>query len=93
MKTLCDLQLERLSALLNNAGQNGSRIVKNSPSDPVLYLDRLAAIYRHVQLQLEPGQSHPAAGIATQESWPILKSTCSVYSTDSRYFSDRSAML
>ena len=46
MKTLCDLQLERLSALLNNAGQNGSRIVKNSPSDPVLYLDRLAAIYR-----------------------------------------------
>ena len=52
MKTMCDLQLERLTELLNSAGQNGSRIVKNSPSDPVLYLDRLSAIFRHVTLQL-----------------------------------------
>ena len=52
MKTLCDLQLERLTELLNSAGQNGSRIVKNSPNDPVLYLDRLSAIFRHVTLQL-----------------------------------------
>ena len=32
----------------------------------------------------EPGQSHPAAGIATEDAWPVLKQVCSVYSTDSR---------
>ena len=40
--------------------------------------------FRHVNLQLEPGQPHPAAVIATQESWPVLQRTCSTYTADSR---------
>ena len=42
-------------------------------------------IFRHVNLQLEPGQPHPAAVIATQESWPVLQRTFSTYIADSRY--------
>ena len=42
-------------------------------------------IFRYVNLQLEPGQPHPAAVIATQESWPVLQRICSTYTADSRY--------
>ena len=48
MKTLCDLQLDPLIQLLDSAGQNGTKFVRNSTTDPVLYLDRLAAIYRYL---------------------------------------------
>jgi transportin-3 len=84
MKTMIDLQLAPISILLDKAGQNGSKLVRNSISDPVLYLDRLAAIFRHVTIELEPGQPHPAAGLATQEVWPVLSRNFSVYTADSR---------
>ena len=48
MKILCDLQLDPLIQLLDSAGQNGTKFVRNSTTDPVLYLDRLAAIYRYL---------------------------------------------
>ena len=47
MKTLCDLQLDPLIQLLDSAGQSG-KIVRNTTTDPVLYLDRLSAIYRYI---------------------------------------------
>lgn len=84
MKTLIDLQLGPIMSLLEKAGQNGSKIVRQSTSDPVLYLDRLAAIFRHVILDLENGQPHPASGLAIQEVWPVLSQTCSVFAQDSR---------
>ena len=58
MKTLCDLQLDPLIQLLDSAGQNGTKFVRNSTTDPVLYLDRLAAIYRY--LIIYPKNDFPA---------------------------------
>lgn len=84
VKTLIDLQLMPIMALLEKAGQNGSKIVRQSTNDPVLYLDRLAAIFRHVSLNLDPGQPHPASGLAIQVVWPVLSQTCTVYVQDSR---------
>jgi transportin-3 len=84
MKTMIDLQLAPISNLLDKAGQNGSQIVCNSTSDPVLYLDRLAAIFSHVNIELEPGQPHPLASLATQDVWPILARNFSVFTADSR---------
>ena len=61
MKILTDLQVMQINGLLQSAEQNGLKIVRQTTSDPVLYLDRLAAIFRHVSLDLDPGQPHPAA--------------------------------
>ena len=66
MKHMTDLQTVQVNNLIEKAGQNGSRIVKQSTSDPVLYLDRLAAIFRHVSIELQPGQPHPAAQLAIE---------------------------
>ena len=66
MKHMTDLQTVQVNNLIEKAGQNGSRIVKQSTSDPVLYLDRLAAIFRHVAIELQPGQPHPAAQLAIE---------------------------
>lgn len=85
MKTMIDLQLAPISGLLDKVGTpNGQKIVRQSTSDPVLYLDRLAAIFRHVSLNLEPGEPHPAAGLAVQEVWPVLSRTCTTYAADAR---------
>ena len=73
-----------LMALMESAGQNGSKIVRQTPHDPVLYLDRLAAIFRHVTIELEPGQAHPAAHLAIQEVWPVISQTFNVYAQDTR---------
>ena len=63
--------------------QNGT-IKRQTTSDPVLYLDRLATVFRHVTLELEPGEPHPAAALAIQDVWPVVSRTCSVYPHDSR---------
>ncbi len=89
MKTLIDLQLQPLAKLTEAAATpTGStptpRVVKNSPSDPVLYLDRLSAVFRHINLNVEPGQGHPAAGLAVNDVWPVVTQVFSIYAADSR---------
>ena len=60
------------------------QIVRQTTSDPVLYLDRLATIFRHVQLELQPGEPHPAAALAINDVWPVVSRTCSIFPQDSR---------
>ena len=72
MKHMTDLQTVQVNNLIEKAGQNGSRIVKQSTSDPVLYLDRLAAIFRHVSIELQPGQPHPAAQLAIEGNFSAI---------------------
>ena len=72
MKHMTDLQTVQVNNLIEKAGQNGSRIVKQSTSDPVLYLDRLAAIFRHVSIELQPGQPHPAAQLAIEGKFSVF---------------------
>jgi transportin-3 len=82
MKILTDLQVLQINGLLHNA--ENSKIVRQTTSDPVLCLDRLAAIFRHVSLELVPGQPHPAAELAIQGVWPVLSHVMSTYASDSR---------
>ena len=85
MKTLTDLQLGPISILLDKVNQNGNtKVVRQTTSDPVLYLDRLATIFRHVQLDLQPGEPHPAAALAINDVWPVVSRTCSIFPQDSR---------
>ena len=70
--------------LLDTYNQNGTKVARQTTSDPVLYLDRLATIFRHVQLELQPGEEHPAAQLAIQDVWPVVSRTCSIFPQDSR---------
>jgi len=96
MKALCELQLGPIRALIqqhqgsaaNSSGGSGtntsSKIAKNTVSDPVLYLDRLAAILRHIKLNLGQDQVHPCTDVVVSDIWPVVSSVCDTFLGDAR---------
>jgi len=66
----------------------GKGVSKHSTSDPVLYLDRLSAVFRHVQPNNgckggQEGLMHPATSVIEQ-LWPVLARCLDVYQEDVR---------
>jgi hypothetical protein len=45
---ICELQVKPLLAIMENSAVPPPKLVKNSVTDPVLYLDRLSDVFRHV---------------------------------------------
>ena len=95
MKAICALQLtpiqtlvqKQRAALDNNSSstlENG-KINKNTQNDPVLYLDRLAAILRHVNPpNMSPNIAHPCTNTVINDIWPVVSAVCEVYASDAR---------
>eukprot|EP00096_Caligus_rogercresseyi_P004041 TRINITY_DN18170_c0_g1_i1.p1 TRINITY_DN18170_c0_g1~~TRINITY_DN18170_c0_g1_i1.p1 ORF type:complete len:931 (-),score=288.65 TRINITY_DN18170_c0_g1_i1:197-2989(-) len=72
-KTLLWLQAEPLNAIVSN----------NGASDPTIYLGRLAAVLRSLNLKSEMRSPHPCFP-AIQEVWPILAKTFVKYQANGR---------
>jgi len=81
MKKVIALQLAPLTAIMDVPRQ--TKIVKHSLQDPVLYLDRLSAILRHISPDLAPGASHPCKE-AVELLWPVVSRCCDIYCEDVR---------
>ena len=75
MKQICVQQVQLLAQLLR--GQNGSH------SEPIMYLDRIATIFRYTEVKANDGEKHPCFGIV-QEVWPVVSMTFRKYQTDVR---------
>jgi transportin-3 len=84
-RTLCGLQAEPLKALIERHRTNSSNvpIYKNTQSDPVLYLDRLASIFRNLTPVVTPGALHPCQEVAT-DLWPIISAACDTFAREER---------
>uniref|UniRef100_A0A673LDY1 Transportin-3-like n=1 Tax=Sinocyclocheilus rhinocerous TaxID=307959 RepID=A0A673LDY1_9TELE len=52
-------------------------------SDPTVWLDRLAVIFRHTNPIVENGQTHPCQKVI-QEIWPVLSETLNAHQNDNR---------
>ena len=79
---IVELQVTPLVAILDSPPPS---IVKHSTTDPVLYLDRLSDVYRHVSPSngcVVPNP-HPCRDVITA-SWPVLSRCCDVYAADER---------
>lgn len=78
LKELCLVQVKPLCDLI----EKQTKPVKNTKSDPVFWLDRLAAIFKHTtpKVVCEP---HPCA-VVIDELWPVLSKTCDTYQADAR---------
>ncbi|KAF5302301.1 hypothetical protein FQA39_LY10340 [Lamprigera yunnana] len=76
---LCILQTNPLQQLL---GQNITP-TRGTKSDPVLWLDRLASIFRNVCLKLVEGEENPCKNIV-MEVWPVLSHIMEKYQSDLR---------
>ncbi|MCL4123759.1 UNVERIFIED_CONTAM: hypothetical protein GTU68_064559 [Idotea baltica] len=79
MKNLCAVQVKNLQKLI----QEKRPVVKNGESDPVIWLDRLSAIFRSVNPIIKNGEIHPCQEVV-MEIWPTLAATFHQYSSDIR---------
>ncbi|CAB3980536.1 transportin-3-like isoform X2 [Paramuricea clavata] len=75
IKQICLQQVQLLAQLLR--GQNGSH------SEPIMYLDRIATIFRYTEVKANDGEKHPCFDIV-QEVWPVVSMTFRKYQTDVR---------
>uniref|UniRef100_UPI00358E79EC transportin-3-like isoform X1 n=2 Tax=Myxine glutinosa TaxID=7769 RepID=UPI00358E79EC len=77
LKDLCALQVNSLKRLLTSEMSN------DVSKDPSIWLDRLAAIFRHTNPIVENGQVHPCQ-LVIQEIWPVLSDTLTKNQADNR---------
>ncbi|XP_071476765.1 LOW QUALITY PROTEIN: transportin-3-like [Diadema antillarum] len=79
LKRLVLVQVTPLSEIV----KGGAGLKQGASTDPTVWLDRLAAIFRHTNPQVTNGQVHPCL-VVLQEIWPVLSETCSKYQGDIR---------
>merc|ERR1719291_1341726 len=86
VEKVCVIQVTPLTNIMNgfSAGGDQPKIVKHSVTDPVLYLDRLSAVFRHIQ----PGGGavprdtpHPCRH-TIESLWPVLSRALELYQRD-----------
>lgn len=75
---LCLLQINPLNELI----EKDIIVVRGTKTDPVLWLDRLAAIFRNLNVKATE-QGHPCTEVVS-EVWPILSNTFNKYQNDLR---------
>ncbi|XP_077325623.1 transportin-3 isoform X3 [Lithobates pipiens] len=82
LSELCAVQVEALKKLLSQDPNNGLS------SDPTLFLDRLAVIFRHTIPSVENGQTHPCQKViqevSNQKIWPVMSETLNKHRADNR---------
>jgi len=83
LRKVCELQVNPLNQLMDSRSQ--AKIVRNTPADPVLYLDRLADVFRYVSPSngCRAPTPHPCKGVV-ESCWPVLSRACDVYVDDER---------
>uniref|UniRef100_A0A1B6DC68 Transportin-3 n=1 Tax=Clastoptera arizonana TaxID=38151 RepID=A0A1B6DC68_9HEMI len=79
MKEICWVQVKPLCELV----QSDIKIERGTKSDPTLWLDRLAVIFRNTNPEEGNGAIHPCLGVFT-EVWPIISTTLTKYQTNDR---------
>ncbi|KAL1139884.1 hypothetical protein AAG570_006861 [Ranatra chinensis] len=79
VKEVCLIQIKPLCQLV----ENDIAPARWTKTDPTVWLDRLAAIFRDINVNIRNGELHPCQGVIT-EIWPVLSSTFTKYQADSR---------
>ncbi|XP_055932658.1 transportin-3-like [Argiope bruennichi] len=77
---LCKTQTTPLSQLLK---EDKSVVKEGTKTDPAVWLDRLAAIFRYTTPSITNGQMHPCLPVI-EKVWPLLSETCGKYQADVR---------
>ena len=86
VEKVCLIQVTPLSTILDGVGEGGEprKVVKHSVEDPVLYLDRLSAVFRHVQpCASSRSPAHPCRQ-TIEALWPVLSRCLHLYKNDVR---------
>ncbi|XP_025097718.1 transportin-3-like isoform X1 [Pomacea canaliculata] len=76
---LCLCQISPLKLLLEST----QAVKQGTNTDPTIWLDRLAAIFRYTNPTVTNGQMHPCQPVI-MELWPVLSQACTKYQADVR---------
>lgn len=79
LRELCLMQVNPICQLI----EQDAIPVRGTKTDPVLWLDRLSSVFRHVVLTVPAGETHPCRPVIL-EVWPILSRTFDKYQADVR---------
>merc|ERR1711911_14461 len=85
VEKVCLLQITPLNACMDAASSaTPPKIVKHSTTDPVLYLDRLSAVFRHVQPSGcgrggGPSSTPHPCRPTIESLWPVLSRCLDLY--------------
>ncbi|GJQ77535.1 Trn-SR [Trypoxylus dichotomus] len=79
LRELCLMQVNPICQLI----EQDAIPVRGTKTDPVLWLDRLSSVFRHVVLAVAEGETHPCRAVVL-EVWPVLSRTFEKYQTDVR---------
>ncbi|XP_014673876.1 PREDICTED: transportin-3-like [Priapulus caudatus] len=74
---ICAVQVNQLNEVLQHAGDTNMKL------DPVIWLDRLAAVFRNLHPLVSDGQVHPCKPVI-EAIWPLLSDCCDKYQHDIR---------
>ncbi|GIX93597.1 transportin-3 [Caerostris extrusa] len=77
---LCKTQTMPLSQVLK---EDKTAVKEGTKTDPAVWLDRLAAIFRYTTPSITNGQMHPCLPVV-ETIWPLLSETCNKYQADIR---------
>ena len=86
VEKVCLIQVTPLSNIMNSVNTAElPKIEKHSVTDPALYLDRLSAVFRHIQAGPHGAsdQPHPCRG-TIESLWPVLSRCMDIYQKDVR---------
>lgn len=79
MREMCLMQVSPLCQLIDQDVVP----VRETKTDPSLWLDRLSSIFRHVIVHLAEGEIHPCKPVV-MEMWPMLSRIFDKYQNDAR---------
>ncbi|KAJ8927136.1 hypothetical protein NQ314_020409 [Rhamnusium bicolor] len=79
MRELCFMQLNPICQLIDQDVVS----VRGTKTDIVLWLDRLSAVLRYVNVNVEEGEIHPCKAVIL-EMWPVMSRTFDKYQSDIR---------
>lgn len=79
LRELCSLQIAPLCELM----ERDAVPIRGTKTDPVLWLDRLAAVFRGVNVRLAEGEMNPCRTVVI-EVWPVLSRAFEKYQNDLR---------
>lgn len=79
LRELCLLQTNPLCQLM----EQNINVLRGTKTDPVVWLDRLSSVFRHVTVRLVEGETNPCKSIAL-EVWPVLSHAMDKYQNDLR---------
>ena len=81
LRQLCLIQIDPLKNILMK--EHAEKPSVGSKDDPTVWLDRLAAIFRHTNPTVTNEGQHPCQPVV-HEIWPVLSEACTKYQADIR---------